>query len=138
MNFLRHRNYTLIGGSILVLLFMIFSDPNGGAITTVTIASLGTPIIAVWFAHLARKALFDYADMLDLYNRAKESALGAAIAFASMCLIIFALLGLFGNQVRAQDVNTYVPAQAQIYLPILRNEQNTLWVSHPKPGILPH
>lgn len=135
MKFLRPRNYLLVGGTLLVMTFLWFSDPNGGALTATLAAQLATPVIAVWFAHLARKALFDYADMLDLYNKAKESAVGAAIIFASMCAIMFALLGLFGNQVRAQDVKTYIPVQAYNHLPTLRAEHEALWVSHPKPGI---
>lgn len=135
MNLLKHlrlRNFILVGGTLLVVLFMYLSDPNGGALTTMLVAQLATPVIAVWFAHLARKALFDYADMLQIYNKAKETAVGAAIIFASMCAIIFALLGLFGNQVKAQDVKTYIPIQARTYLPIVRSEQQTHWVSHPK------
>lgn len=131
--YFRFRNVILIGGTLLILLFMSLSDPNGGALTTVLAAQLATPVIAVWFAHLARKALFDYIDMKELYVKAKESAVGAAIAFASMCLIIFALLGLFGGQVKAQDVTTYIPEQAKIHLVTVRDEQKTHWVTHPKP-----
>jgi len=136
MNIFRKRNYILAGGTLLVGIFMWFSDPNGGVVSATLLAQLATPIVAVWFAHLARKALFDYADMLDLYNKAMESSVGAAIIFASMCAIMFGLLGLFGNQVRAQDVKTYIPLQAYNHLPTLKAEQQALWVTHPKPGIL--
>jgi len=113
---------------------MWWSDPNDGALTATLAAQLATPIIAVWFAHLARKALFDYTDMGDLYRKSKETALGAAISFLAMCMVIFALLGLFGRQVQAQDVTTYIPEQAKIHLPTLKEEQRTFWVSHPKLG----
>lgn len=133
---MRFRNYILLGGTFLVFIFLYLSDPNGGAITTTFAASMATPIIAVWFAHLARKALFDYVDLKEIYEKAKESSIGAAITFASICLLLFALLGLFGNQVRAQEISTYIPTQAYTYLPILKAEQQALWVDHPKPGIL--
>lgn len=133
--FFRPRNYILIGGTALVVLFMIWSDPNGGALTTVMAGQLATPVIAVWFAHLARKALFDYIDMKTLYEKAKETSIGAAISFASICLLVFALLGLFGGQVRAESVTTYIPKQAYVYVPMLQAEQTAHWVSHPKPGI---
>lgn len=132
----RPRNYILIGGSILVMSFMLFSDPNGGSLTSVMAASLATPVIAVFFAHLARYALFDYADMMELYDRARQSAVGAAIIFASMCIVIFALLGLFGNQVKAQNVDTYIPKQANTFIPVLRSEQETYWSAHPAPFTL--
>ena len=132
---LRPRNYILIGGTLLVMLFMWYSDPNGGALTTTLIAQLATPVVAVWFAHVARKALFDYTDLQEIYERAKETSIGAAIIFASTCIVIFGLLGLFGNQVKAQDVTTYIPKQAVTYIPVLRSEQQTYWSAHPKPGI---
>jgi hypothetical protein len=130
--FFRLRNVLLVGGTFAVVTFMYLSDPNGGALSTMLVAQLATPIIAVLFAHMARKALFDYMDLKSVYLKAKETSIGAAIIFIGVCLIIFALLGLFGNQVKAQNVTTYIPAQAQIYVPMLREEQQTLWVSHPK------
>lgn len=136
MKFLRPRNYLLVGGTLLIMGFLWLSDPNGGALTATLAAQLATPVIAVWFAHLARKALFDYIDLGDLATKARESSVGAAIIFASVCAVMFALLGLFGNQVRAQNVATYIPQQAYTYLPTLRAEQQALWVSHPKLGIL--
>lgn len=139
MKHLRSRNLILVGGTLLVMLFMYYTDTSGGGMTATLAAQLATPVIAVWFAHLARKALFDWADMLELYNKAKESAVGAAIIFASMCAVLFALLGLFGNQVKAEvrtpSVTTYIPTQAHTYLPTLRSEQAAYWSAHPKPGI---
>jgi hypothetical protein len=101
MKHLRFRNYFLAGGTLIVMAFLLYSDPNGGALTATLASQLATPIVAVWFAHLARKALFDYANMYELIVKAKESSVGAAIIFASICLIIYGLLGLFGGQVRA-------------------------------------
>ena len=139
MKHLRSRNLILVGGTLLVMLFMYWSDPNGGALTATLTAQLATPVVAVWFAHIARKALVDWADMEDLYFRAKESAVGAAIIFASMCAVLFALLGLFGNQVKAEvhapSVTTYIPEQAKLYLPTLRSEQAAYWIEHPRPFI---
>lgn len=136
MKIFRQRYLTLIGGSILVALFLYWSDPNGGALTVTFAAQLATPLLAVLFAHIARKALFDYIDLKEVYEKAKESSIGAAITFASICLLLFALLGLFGNQVRAQDITTYIPKQAYTYVPLLKAEQQALWVDHPKLGIL--
>lgn len=101
MKHLRFRNFFLAGGTLIVMAFLMYSDPNGGAITATLAAQLATPIVAVWFAHLARKALFDYVDMYELIQKAKESSVGAAVIFGSICLIIYGLLGLFGGQVRA-------------------------------------
>lgn len=130
--FLRKRNYLLIGGSILVLLFNYFSDPNGGALTITWLAGLASPVVAVWFAYLARTALFDYLDLEVLYNKAKESTVGAGLIFIGVCLVVYGLLGLFGTNAKAQPVETYIPAKAQIYLPTVKLEQERLWADHPK------
>jgi len=132
----RPRNYLLVIGSLLVLLYTYFADPEGGPMLMGLLDKLTVPIIAVWFAHLSRKALFDYLDMGELWRKAKESSIGAAITFLAICLVLFGLLGLFGNQVRAENVKTYVPENAQTYLPELKFQQLALWTEHPKAGTL--
>lgn len=129
---MRQRNYLLIGGSLVVLLFNYLTDPNGGALTVTWLAQLASPVVAVYFAYLARLALFDYLDMEELYKKAKESAIGSAITFVGVCIIVFGLLGLFGTSAKAQNVETYVPAKAYQLLPTVVAEQQRLWPNHPK------
>lgn len=129
---MRKRNYWLAGGSAIVLLFAYLSDPNGGALTAAWLQQLTMPVVAVWFAYLARKALFDYLDMEELLAKAKQSTVGAAISFLAVCIVFFGLLGLFGTSARAQDVTTYVPVKAHIHLPTVKSEQYRLWPDHPK------
>jgi hypothetical protein len=128
----RHRTVLLIGGSILALSYQYFTDPNGGALTAALVGQLVTPIIAVWFAFLSRKALFDYLDVEELYNKAKESAVGAGLIYLGVAVVMFGLLGLFGNQLHAQTL----PANAPQYLPLVKNEQITYWKDHPMPFTL--
>lgn len=128
----RFRHLFMIGGSFIVMVYLFLSDPNGGNLTIPFVAKLATPIIAVWFAHLARKALFDYVDLYTLFRKARETATGAGLTFLGLCIVIYGLLGLFGSQVYAQDVKTYIPAQAAQHLPTLRSEQQQLWRDHPK------
>lgn len=131
-DFFRKRNYYLVGGSFLVILYLYLTDPNGGALTATFVSQLATPVVAVWFAYLARKALFDYVDLEELYEKAKNSTLGAAITFVGVCIVFFGLLGLFGSNAKAADVATYIPSKVSLYLPIVKAEQQTLWVDHPK------
>lgn len=132
----RFRNLLIVGGSLVVLIYLLLSDPNGGNLTMNFIAQLATPIIAVLFAHLARKALFDYLDMGKLYERARESATGAGLVFLGICVVLFGLLGMFGSKVYAQDVRTFVPPQALIHMPVLQSEVDLYYYSHPKPTSL--
>jgi len=129
---LRFRNIFMIGGTLIVLLYLFISDPNGGNMTVPFLAKLATPIVAVWFAHLARRALFDYADMESLLKKARETATGAGLTFLGLCLIIYGLLSLFGSQVYAQPVSTYIPQQAQEHLSTVQLEKDKLWAQHPK------
>jgi len=131
-NLFRFRNLFMIGGSLIIMIYLYISDPNGGDLTLPFLAKLATPVIAVFFAHWARKALFDYLDMGELLEKARSSATGAGLAFLGLCIVIFGLLGLFGSQVYAQDVRTYIPAQAHQHLPVLKAEQERLWADHPK------
>lgn len=130
---MRSRTKWLLGGSILAIGYSYLSDPNGGSLTAAFLGDLTLPIIAVLFAFLARKALFDYVDMGKLYEKAKESTVGAGLIFIGICIVFFGLLGLFGNRVHAQPVSTYVPTAAITYIPILKSEQEKYWSDHPKP-----
>lgn len=129
---LRFRNIFMIGGTLIVLLYLFISDPNGGNMTLPFLAKLATPIVAVWFAHLARRALFDYADMESLLKKARETATGAGLSFLGLCVIIYGLLSLFGSQVYAQSAETYIPKQAYEHLPTVQQEKNKVWATHPK------
>ena len=136
--FLRFRFLALTLGSLAVLAWLGFSHPGAQTleehyiIILSILAKFATPVLAVTFAFIARKALLDYADVESLYRKAKETATGAGLVFLGICILMFGLLGLFGNQVNAQEVTTYIPKQAHIHLPTLKNEQTIYWSDHPK------
>jgi Na+/proline symporter len=137
---IRFRNIILVVGSLITLIALLVSDPTQGAMTATTLITLATGFIAVGFAHLVRKALFDYVDMKELFEKAKKSSIGAGIAFAGICIVIFGLLGLFGNQARAEvkapmvsqsSVYTVVPDAARTHLPTLVSVKKDVWDDHP-------
>lgn len=135
---MRFRNIFILGGSLAVLAGLFVTDPDKGASTGIWLITLASAVLAVAFAHLARKGLFDYpeADMGELARKAKESPIGAAIIFASICLVIYGLLGLFGRAAQAQDVRTFIPVAAWQQLPSLKREQVDHWPDHPDPPVL--
>jgi hypothetical protein len=136
---MRFRNVLLGVGGLITLLALFISDPNGGSLTATMLVSMATGVLAVGAAHVARKGLFDYLDMKELYVKAKETSIGAAIAFAGMCLVLFGLLGLFGNRASAAEqvirapnpVVSVVPAAARVHLPTLVGANKQLWSDHP-------
>lgn len=135
---MRFRHLFLLVGTGLVLSALLFTDPDGGLSTGMLLLSTVTPIIALLFAHLARKALFDYpeADAQRLFSKAVEGSTGAGLALVALSIVIYGLLGLFGSKAHAQDVRTYIPAQAENYRGMLRAEVNANWPSHPAPHLL--
>lgn len=124
----RKRTAWVVGGSLLVILYQIFSLPDGAPMTVSMLGQLATPILAVWFAYLARKALLDYLDLEEIVTKAKESTVGAGLIFVGNCIVFYALLGLFGNQLRAEEL----PKNAYVYVPQVVAEQTIYWPEHPK------
>jgi hypothetical protein len=136
---MRARNVLLYLGTLVAGGIFFVSDPNGGSLSLSVLVSLMIGIVAVAFAHVCRKGLFDYLDMKELYDKAKESSIGAGIVFLGICLVLFGLLGLFGNQARAAEpakvaavsAISFVPAQARVLLPTLREANSLYWPDHP-------
>lgn len=129
----RFRHTFMIFGCAIVLAALLFTDPDQGIGTGMILLSLVTPILALAFAHLARKALFDYpeADMQKLLQKCTESPVGAGLAFLGLCLVLYGTMGLFGK-----SVNAAVPPHAVVFAPILKAEQARFWVDHPMPELL--
>lgn len=99
---MRFRHLFLIGGSALVLTALYLTDPDKGLTTGMLLLSLVTPILAVGFTHLARKALHDYtdADARSLFRKAGEDPVGAGLALVALAIVTYGLLALFGGMAR--------------------------------------
>lgn len=135
--FFNFRNLALVALTVLLLAIKFLTDPTAGAVTYEFLIYLTTPILVVLAGHWLRKLLFPYVSMEDLYESAKTSTVGSAITFLGMCLFVMAIYGLFGPSARAQDVNTYIPAGAKTYLPMLQLETAIYWPDLPKKHISP-
>lgn len=137
---IRHRHSVLLGGSAAIAALLLLTDPAGGVSTGLLLMSLGSGILAVLLAHLARKALHDYpeADMQRLFRKAGEHPIGAGLALVALSIVLSGLLGLFGRQAHADGV----PVQAESLLPVLSAEVREQWPGHPLPayfgGLIEH
>lgn len=131
---MRFRHMFLLGGSALVLAALFATDPDSGISTAMLLLGLVTPLLAVGFVHLARKALHDYpeADARRLFARAREHPIGAGLALIALAIVTNGLLGLFGNVARAGDL----PGHSAQYLPMVQQAKNTHWPDHPAPYVL--
>ena len=132
---MRFRSLFLIGGSALVLAALLLTDPDQGISTALLALALVTPLLAVAFSHLARRGLFDYLDMRRVMEKALESATGAGLIWLGTCVVIAALLALFGRAAHAAPVQApAIPSAAGPLLPTLRDEISSNWPDHPMPG----
>lgn len=133
---IRQRHSLLLGGSVALVVALLATDPAGGVSTGLLLLSLGSGILAVLLAHLARKALHDYpeADMQRLFRKAGEHPIGAGLALVALSLVLSALLGLFGRQAHAAGVPAGIPPQAEPLLPVLRAEISREWPGHTLPA----
>lgn len=137
---IRHRHSILLGGSVALVAALLLTDPAGGVSTGLLLMSLGSGILAVLLAHIARKALHDYpeADMQRLFRRAGEHPIGAGLALVALAIVLSALLALFGRQAHAQGI----PPQAEPLLQVLGAEVRQAWPAHPMPhyfgGLVEH
>jgi hypothetical protein len=132
---MRFRHTFLIGGSLAVLAALLLTDPDQGVTTAMLVLSLVTPLLAVAFAHLARKALHDYpeADMRNLFRIAAGHPIGAGMALIALALVLSALLGLFGRSAHAQPVHPRAVALA----PVLIVEIERHWSEVPRREYVP-
>lgn len=130
---LRYRTLFVLLGTILVLGLLFGTDPDGGQSTFMMLLSLGSGVLAVAMAFVARRVFFDEPDanIGQLLRRAGEHPTGAGLALVAIALVIVALLLVFSPRASAQDVRTYIPPAADEHLPALVAEIDRWWPDHP-------
>lgn len=121
---------------LLVIAWFFATDPDGGLSTTLMLQNLSSGAIAVTFAYLARKVAAPYIKLEELVRDAREGKTSSAIVALGALIFWAAMLFVFAPRAHAQDVQTYVPAGARTYAPILAAEQRRAWPAHPTPAML--
>ena len=124
------RQWGLLGGSALVIVYIHLTDPIGASTIPALLGELALPILAVWFAYAMRKVIIPYMKMEDLLKKAKETSVGSAITFLGGCIIVYGLLGLFGGRLNNVNAAT-IPQQAYTHIVTLKETQVKIWPDHP-------
>lgn len=96
---LRFRHIYMVIGTILVTLMWFITDPDlnivdsmsYGASTVATLLLLLKSILYVSVLHVSRKALFDYIDLMAVYNKAIQNPTGAGYAMMSISVAMVAI-----------------------------------------------
>jgi hypothetical protein len=133
----RYRNAWLAVLAGLVLLELVITDPDKGLSTVMLLQALTVPILALVVAHVARKVLFNTVDLSALIAQASKTSEGAGRVVLAVSIVLAVMMMIFAGQVRAQDVKTFIPLGAHIYLPLLKAEQVRFWDDHPASELLP-
>jgi hypothetical protein len=96
---MRFRHLFIGMGSILVILALVFSDPDSGYIENLTIGAgaisivinLAISVLYIGLLHLSRKALIDYVDFKTFFKKALQSSEGAGMAIIGIGLIMVSI-----------------------------------------------
>lgn len=104
---------------------------------------IGEPAYAPWLlfsglalygaalSHILRRTMFPYIDLGAYARDARDNRnAGSGMVFLGVCIVLSAFILLMGNVVHAEEL----PANAKLYLPMLKAEQQALWADMPKPS----
>jgi multisubunit Na+/H+ antiporter MnhB subunit len=92
--------YVFVGlGSLLTVLLLLMSDPDGGFVqnlpfgssTLATIIILASSILYIGLLHFARKALFDYIDLEIFFKKALQTPEGSGYALIAVALAMVSI-----------------------------------------------
>lgn len=96
---MKFRNVFLGIGSILTILVLFLSDPDGGLVQNLPFGSgtvsllimLVISILYIGLLHLARKALFDYINLEVYFKKALLTPEGSGMALISIAIAMVAI-----------------------------------------------
>lgn len=98
----RFRNLFMLLGSLAVIAALFLTDVDHGAGAAMVLLRLAACVLAVSFAFLSTKAMFDYkaADKQNLFSKAGEESTGAGLALVAWAIVFYGLLSLFTSGLR--------------------------------------
>lgn len=138
MKFVQHlwRTLGLYAAPLAIIAWLVHTDPDLGASTQAMLQNLATGMLVVTAAHIARKYVMPYLKMDKLYREALAGNVAAAVFAVGVLIFTGLLVLMFAPRAHASDLDSYIPAGAVKYAPVLRAEQMRLWPAHPNPAML--
>lgn len=132
----------LVPVPIAILVVRGFFSPDGWREPLTWLLWMSTACVVAAMAHAMRRILLPKLDLNDFLERARQGNVAASIvAFGAMVFMAWAFSSII-SLAKAQDVRTYIPANAVALLPELRRQQQGYWPDHPAPsyfgGLIEH
>jgi len=122
--------------SSLVLGWLFWTDPDRGAATRDMLQNLAAVGLGLTCAHVVRKSFLPYIKLETFVRKALENPIGAGLVVLGVLLFTAVAAMLFGARAHAEDLRTFVPANAYTYAPTLKTEQREVWPADPGPAML--
>lgn len=96
---MRFRHVFIGLGSLLTIVVLLLSDPDGGFInnlpfgsgTLATLIILVSSILYIGLLHFSRKGLFDYIDLEIYFKKALQTPEGSGLAIIGIGLVMVAV-----------------------------------------------
>ena len=127
----RWRWWAMLALPVAVIVANSFG-PDGWREPMVRMLWLSWTALCVALAHSARKALFDYANGREAWQKALEHPVGAGLAFLGLCVVTAALFFGLASFARADSLRSQVPTAAQSLAPVAVQEIERIWPSIPR------
>ena len=129
------RWWMLVPVSVGILILQGLTSPDGFRSPAVWLIWMTNNCIIAAMAHCMRRILFPGSDYSAAWDKAMKGDMPAAILAVGIKLfvaIVFLAMSLYAKA--APDVRTYVPQNAQLLLPQLKEEQMAQWPEHAFPS----
>lgn len=127
-----HRLWVMWGAALAVVLWFLFTDPDGGLQLRAQLQGLLGIIVAAPVVYLLRRALMDQARGRIALQRAMDSPIGAGLVFLGLAV----LTGLLFLAVSPRALAAPLPAGAVQHLPVLAGEIDSAWPALPMRSML--
>lgn len=120
----------------LFVVVLFYTDPDRGESTQGMLLNLFSVGLAFTLAAIITKFTFDKINFRLHAKKAEDGSLPSAIVVVGYMAFLAAAAFIFSPRAHAQDVQTYVPAGAYKYCPMLQAEKDKLWPTHIAPAAL--
>lgn len=126
------RTWGMWGIAILVILWYLITDPDGGAETVARIQHLAWVTVILGLVWIGRRVLNEKVKLAEVAAKALKDPVGAGLVYLGACIVMAALVVAYASRANAHEL----PPRAPEGLPVLAHEIAGAWPDMPTPSVL--